>query len=386
MLKLSPPPFTCLLSDPTSMSDQIVLVVGGCGCVGYHVVKALVEHQLFSAYHVFSRNPNQNRIDGVQYHAGSITSASDTGSLLSAIQPTAIVHLASPNASVHSEGSNVFYEINVRGTQNLLNEAKKTPSVKIFIYTSSTTVARPPCVFATESASPVSSPRDADHYAFTKAIAESSVLEANNSDGMRTVSLRIGPIYGQRDQQIVPSILKILRGGRQKIQIGSSSSMCDFLSATNAATAHVLAVKALRKAPTGKGRVDGEAFNITDGRPTNFWDFARQVFRIAGDTTTPEAVRIIPAWTVLSIAIFVEWAYFIFTFGRRRPTSLTSFGVRYVSETRTYSITKARERLGYRPADDRDAQIERAVSWYMMEETAEMVGDSSRKTDPLLTC
>ena len=55
------------------MVEQRLLVIGGCGFLGFHVVKALVSEHNWSV-HVLSRKPSRNRVEGAQYHTGSVLS------------------------------------------------------------------------------------------------------------------------------------------------------------------------------------------------------------------------------------------------------------------------------------------------------------------------
>lgn len=64
-------------------------------------------------------------------------------------------------------------------------------------------------------------------------------------------------------------------------------------------------------------RVNGEAFFITDGRPLPFWTFARKVRSAPGDNTRAEKTKVIPRWLILSLAITIEWLFWIFTAGQR---------------------------------------------------------------------
>lgn len=66
---------------------------------------------------------------------------------------------------------------------------------------------------------------------------------------------------------------------------------------------------------------------------------------------------------MLSLAGTVEWLYWAFTLGLKRPHVLKRYIMEYTYRSRTYSIQKARERLGYEPVDDRDEQIQRGVEW-----------------------
>lgn len=76
------------------MSRNKVLVVGGCGFMGFHIVKALVEDQIWSV-HVLSRGPSRSRVNGAHYHPGSIISPKQLRQAMADIGPTIMLGLAS---------------------------------------------------------------------------------------------------------------------------------------------------------------------------------------------------------------------------------------------------------------------------------------------------
>ena len=202
------------------------------------------------------------------------------------------------------------------------------------------------------------------YYSKSKALADQYVLDSNTKTGLRTVCLRITSVYGPRDNQFIPGAVQALRAGHQRRQIGDNTNLYDACSVQNAATAHVLAAKALfieRDDPLLK--VDGEAFFITDGNPVPYWDFLRMIWAAAGDETPLEKIQVIPAWFMLGLASTVDWVYFIFTLGQKRPKMLTRFIIEYTCLQRTFSIEKARKRLGFAPVDDRDEMIRAGVEW-----------------------
>lgn len=93
------------------------------------------------------------------------------------------------------------------------------------------------------------------------------VLEANDRATLRTCCLRIVSIYGERDNQTIPGIIKVLHEKRHKLQIGNNTEVMDFLSASNAARAHLLACTALLNGfkDGNSPKVNGEASFITNG-------------------------------------------------------------------------------------------------------------------------
>ena len=151
--------------------------------------------------------------------------------------------------------------------------------------------------------------------------------------------------------------------------------MWDFVNADNVAEAHILLAKALLRSVVTREKmarkVDGEAFNITDGQRHRFWDFPRVVWKAAGWEPPPpdeaKKIFILPTRLAIVIATVLEWVYWVGTLGTRRPGLLSMQKVWISCYTHTYRIDKARERLGYVPVPDFEAGIQRAVAWSLDE-------------------
>ena len=137
------------------------------------------------------------------------------GALFEKIQPTVVFHVASPVSSGNDANEQVFHKANVEGTIRLLDCSKNAKSVKTFVYTSSSSVVEGPYVPVDETRSFITrSSSRANHYSISKARAEELVSKANNPAGLRTVSLRVAGIYGDRDNQMISGTLKVLKDKR----------------------------------------------------------------------------------------------------------------------------------------------------------------------------
>ena len=352
------------------MSLGAVLVTGGCGFVGYHIVKHLLEDPLFSEVHVVSRNPTHNRLPGAVYHAGDITDVASLHALLTKVQPRTIIHTASPTAIDGHGDEKLLYTANVTGTLNLLRQAAALQTVQAFVYTSSVLVmAGRSFANITEDAPLLTKhSRGADAYSITKAIADRAVLIANDPSGMRTVCLRLPGMYGERDNQCIPGALSVMHEGKHRIQVGDNKVICDWCSVSNAATAHVLAAKALLDNSPNGPKVSGEAFFITDDAQLPFWTFMWLIWGATGDSTPRSQITVLPAWLVIGLATITEWLFWIFTFGRTKPKYFRRAIMEHSCLSRSYDIRKAKERLGYRPKKDMHENIAAGLAWAKKEE------------------
>lgn len=347
--------------------DQPILVTGGCGFVGFHIVSALLEQHLGSSVHVISRNPNKNLCHGAQYHAADISRIDQVQAVFGQIRPSLIIHTASPVIHGAHVKNSLFALTNMLGTRNLLEAAASCPSVKGFIFTSSTEVMEGSVHRLTKEDAPLRTlpGSKGDLYSKSKAAADQLVLDANRPGKFHTICLRPSGIYGERDGQHIPGSLKALESGHHKFQIGDNKNLFDVCSVGNVARVHVLAVKALLDSREHDGgiKVGGEAFFITDGKPIPFWDFERKIWAAAGVNVSQNEVTVVPAWMMLNLATFIEWVYRIFTLGQRKPETFRRNILEHTCLPKTYSIDKAKELLGYEPEDDRDEQIQKAVAW-----------------------
>lgn len=160
--------------------------------------------------------------------------------------------------------------------------------------------------------------------------------------------------------------------GQTKFQIGDNTNMFDFTYVENVAHGHILAVRALllthkklSTIPLDHERVDGEAFFVTNGEPTYFWDFARAVWHEAGDRIPLSSVWHLSADTAWTIGAILEWLFWVLG---KKP-NLTRAQVKYSSMSKYHNITKAKQRLGYEPIVSLQEGIRRGVQ-YILEQDA----------------
>lgn len=334
-----------------------VVVLGGCGSLGHHIVKKIFEAGSTDVT-VFDINISSNVVERAKYIKGSIQSLDDVHALLQKVKPRTIFHTVSPNMLGQRNTNQVFYDGNVNGTKNLLENIARTGTVKALIYTGSSSVIhnnQTDLIFATEDEPYCPASEQTVYYTQTKAEAEQLVLQANRTNGLLTACIRGCTLFGEGDN-VMPTQIGTFKSGRGKLQVGSGKNLFDWTYTGNSAYAHVLAAQKLvlidltippRKEDEDM-RVDGEAFVITNDEPWPFWDFVRAVGAAAGYPVTKVEVWVVPSWVFYGIAVCAEWGVWAASLGRRE-SRLNRQMVKYMGAERTFDISKAKKRLGYRP-------------------------------------
>jgi sterol-4alpha-carboxylate 3-dehydrogenase (decarboxylating) len=270
---------------------------------------------------------------------------------------------------------NKYVLIRRLGNQNLLEVAAEVGTVKAFVYTSSGPIIAGnggAYDHADENYPTLAVPviRKGDPYHVAKAIGDKFVLEANGKNGIRTCTVRPTALYGEGDFQNVVPTMQALEDGNHKIWMGYNDIFMDVVYVGHVARLEVLAAKALL---TGDDEVAGEAFNITDDQPAYPLNFFRKYWALAGDKTPLSSVWFVPPPVVLFLANSAEFITWATSWGKKRPKLLIKERMEFILYTRTYSIKKARERLGFKPwegqpyANQAEA-MKGSVEWYLLPE------------------
>lgn len=244
-----------------------VLVTGGCGFLGSHIVSLLLMRypSASTRISVLDLHTTSEPQPGVIYHAADLCDASAVAAVLDAARPSVVIHTASPVLAAHSPRYRErLWRINVAGTRDLLR-ACRARGVKAFVHTSSASVVsdtRTDLVNADERYTVVRGALQREYYSDTKAEAEQIVLAANTRDRVGlagdgneddgaasapflTCAIRPSAIFGERDVQMIPNMLAVLRAGRTRFQLGANDNLFDFTYVGNTAHAHLLAAAAL---------------------------------------------------------------------------------------------------------------------------------------------
>lgn len=307
-----------------------ILVTGGGGFLGRHLVKMLIErgHQVES----FSRSshPILDRLQ-VKSHKGDLKNYSQV--LAACEGKDAIFHVAS---KVGMWGSwKDFYEINVLGTKNILKAAKEA-NIPYLVYTSTPSVVfnKKDITGGNENLSYSKQPQN--FYQKSKIMAEKLVLFQKD---VKAIALRPHLIFGEDDPHIIPKIIERAKAGKLR-KIGDGQNLVDVTYVENAAHAHILALEKLMTNP----KVCGNAYFIGQENPVNLWEFINSILSI---NKAPIVTKKISLKAAIFLGKIMEFFYRIL--GIKQDPPMTSFVAMQLGTSHYFSHSNAKTDLGYYP-------------------------------------
>ncbi len=304
-----------------------VFVTGGSGFVGGHVIEALVA----AGHEVRAMARSDASVERVVALGADPSRCS--------LDDVAAEHLADCDAVVHCAAyveewgtREVFWRINVDGTQRLLGAARTSGVARfIFVGTEAALFDGHDLIGIDETQPYPDQQRFL--YSETKAEAERLVLSANG-EAFTTISIRPRFVWGPRDQSVLPAIRRMVEtGGWSWIDHGRAQT----------STTHVAnLVHAIERAlVAGRG---GQAYFVADDEDTTLKDFLE---RLAATEALVLPSRSVPRWLARTSASVTEviWR----TFGVESTPPLTRFAAAMMSSSVTVKTDKARRELGYAP-------------------------------------
>lgn len=403
------------------MRDEVVVLTGASGCLGFHTLKLLLsrdenvsevrcldlvepESCMKSAIEEeLSKREERVRVVWIQ---GDVRDINTTEHALKGAD--CVIHCAAKiDIWTYSDDQDAseLESINVGGTENLLRTCVRL-GVHKFIHVSSFEVytGYETIYYATESTLP-----NTKWFLFgpsgkTKKVAERKVREYSNTklqqeirsgkDSLQAIVVRFPQIYGEHEKYYVSKILEVTKffGGKLR-RMDNIWIRQQPIYAANAAWALVKAKQKMDSDPS----LSGEEFHITDeteiGDP---FDFFQPFIESRGMHVTKRSYSFLPIWALLvlffAVKRFIKTADFMGLFvtkkGRlaetmerdqlkRDPTSVnlkkeTKRWYHYVMPQTLGFVcnscflnrTKASLRLDYEPIVEPKEAKDRSLNWY----------------------
>lgn len=220
-----------------------VLVVGGNGFIGSHVVDALLQQGIEVVVFDCSRERFRPPLPNVNYVAGDLN---DSGSLESAMSHAidSVVHLASTTSPLTSHGNPISDLENIAGALRLLELCVKRDVKRILYASSGGTVYGIPEILPIPEDHPT---EPLCSYGIAKLVIEKYFHLYNHVSGLATVVLRIANPYGVRQspdsaQGVVPVFMSKMIQGNPLTLWGDGSVVRDFVNVRDLARLFILAL------------------------------------------------------------------------------------------------------------------------------------------------
>ncbi|MFH1786604.1 MAG: NAD-dependent epimerase/dehydratase family protein [archaeon] len=260
------------------MKSKKIIVTGGAGFIGSHLVDALSRENQVTVIDNLSTGRKENLNPAAEFIKTDISRQNAFSSISSA---DVIFHLAAQTSVMRSmEAPHDDFRSNALGTINVLELAKQLNS-KV-VYTSSCAIYGEPAslpVKETHAVNPISP------YAVSKLAAEKLSSAYSYIYGLDATSLRLFNVYGPRQSGDYAGVISIfienaLDCSSLKI-FGDGSQFRDFVYVSDV-------VKALLSAasPSLKGKV----LNVGTGRTVTINDLAKKIISLAGSESKVEHV------------------------------------------------------------------------------------------------
>ncbi|MCA9290517.1 MAG: SDR family NAD(P)-dependent oxidoreductase [Phycisphaerales bacterium] len=264
------------------LTGKTILVVGGAGLIGSHVVDELLRTDVGRViiYDNFFRGSMDNIADALKDdrvtifpHGGDILHKDILEKAMEGVH--GVIHLAALWILQCHEYPETAFDVNVRGTFNVIMAAIKN-NVERVVYSSSASVY----------GDAIETPMTEDHaynnftfYGASKIAGEHFFKSLGARYGLNWVGLRYMNVYGPRQDYkgayiaVMHKILDRIDQGKSPVVFGDGSQCYDFVHVHDVARSNVLALQA---------SASGECYNVGRGIGTSIKELTDLLLRLTG--------------------------------------------------------------------------------------------------------
>jgi len=303
-----------------------VLVTGGAGFIGGHLIDALLaQNAEVRVIDNFSTGKREN-IDRVRNRVDFIEAdICDPEAIARAMHGVELVfhEAAIPSVSRSVADPVASNQANVGGTVSVLNAARLAGVRKLVYAASSSAYGDTPTLPKVETMTP----RPMSPYAISKLAGEQYVTVFGKLYGFETVSLRYFNVFGPRQDPkseyaaVIPRFVTTILAGKRPVIFGDGEQTRDFCFIENTVSANLLAAKATTR---------GEVVNVACGARVSLNALIGLINAELGTDVKPEYAAGRPGDVRDSLA----------------------------------DITAAQKLLGYEVLFDLRAGLKKAIDWY----------------------
>lgn len=317
------------------MSKTIYLVTGAAGFLGSHVCDELLERGNEVRALVLPGDPSVKYMPkAVEVVEGNLCDAASLEEFFTVPKgdESVVIHCASM-VSTNAEFNQKLMDVNVGGTQNMIDKCLEHPECKKMVYVSSTgaipELPKGTPIKETRKFTPVDEARQVGCYSWSKAIATQAVLDACDQRGLKACVVHPSGILGPKDFAIgetTGTIIKIMKGEMQ-IGMGGSFNLCDVRDLAHGCVA-----------AADKGRI-GECYILGNKEVT-----LKEVCQMLHDASgCRKPFFYVPISMAYKLAAQME--------KKAKKTGekplMTNFAVYNLARNNTFDYSKAEKELGY---------------------------------------
>ena len=273
------------------MQKHKVLVIGGAGYIGSHVVRALLKNDFaVTVYDNLSTGQECNLFADAQFIRGDILDFQMLRQTMSEGYD-AVVHLAAKKAVGESMDNPQKYALNnLNGSVNIFNAMIET-GIKNVVFSSSAAVFGMPQYIPVDEQHPVC---PINFYGYTKLKIEELMDWYSRLKDFHYIAVRYfnavgyaadGSIKGREKnpQNLLPIVMEVATGKRQKMQVfgndyDTPDGTCvrDYIHVEDLASAHVAAIRQLLQ------NGDSHVINLGTNKGTSVLEIIEAVERVTG--------------------------------------------------------------------------------------------------------
>jgi len=264
-----------------------ILVIGGAGLIGSHVVEELTKEDVGSIviYDNFCRGVKENlstamldpRVTIFEV-GGDITNTDILDAAMKDVDY--VIHLAALWLLQCYEYPRAAFEVNIKGTFNVLEACVKN-NIKKLVYSSSASVYGNAVEIPMQEAHPYN---NRTFYGATKIAGEHMCRAFHERYGLNYVGLRYMNVYGPRQDYkgayvaVIMKVLDLIDQGLPPVIYGDGSQSYDFIYVGDTARANVLALKA---------DVTDRFYNVGMGKPTTINELTKLLLELTASSLKP---------------------------------------------------------------------------------------------------
>jgi len=324
-----------------------ILITGGNGFVGRHLIAALQERgDNVRALASPMGDTTWLEQHGVAIFRGDIRTPDMLTAPMRGVD--AIFHLV---AETRKWGPiQDSYAVNVTGAENVCRAAL-TAGVRRLVHISTFTVynmmvGRP--VTEDDPLAPLNEP-----YSMTKAQGDKLVQRMIAEDQLPAVIFRLGALFGPGDRRNFGRLADRVRAGKGII-VGSGNNAVPFVYITDVVQALLLALDSERAV--------GQVYNIGNDQPLTQEQYLSAIAQDIG--VAPPHIHV--PYSSLYAAAYVAERIATLS-GYRIPPVVTRHGVKILGDDNRLSIDKARRELGYAPQVPIREGVRLTTAWYQQQ-------------------